>query len=333
MPHAARCFYPGMKILRLLGVLLGAFIMFFLIQKVGWAEIKHSLSMLQWGYGIVLLYPLTWMLANTQGWRMALHKTHAKIPLWRLAQLRQAGEAFNSLLPSGYIGGEPLKAKLLSKWVPVHEATSSVLIAKAAQSIGLVFFVGLGLTMGFEPKTLTEHPQPLMALIVLAGGIFVFTLLLTRRSFSRCGAWLHKLTGHPWLKKQEEKFMALDDSIGAFYREGKLRFLGSALWHTAGWLIGALEVAIIFRLIGHAVSWQEAWFIGAMAQLGSVIGLFAPAGIGLYEGGHYLAASALGLPPALGVSVALIRRVREIFWNCAGLFLFWRLSKSTPSRS
>jgi len=102
------------------------------------------------------------------------------------------------------------------------------------------------------------------------------------------------------------------------------------LWHGAGWIAGAFEVAVIFYLIGHTVSWREAWFIGAMAQLAAVVGLLAPAGIGLYEGGHYLAAAALGLPPALGITVALIRRVREIFWDCVGLWIFWRLSKTKP---
>jgi uncharacterized membrane protein YbhN (UPF0104 family) len=164
----------------------------------------------------------------------------------------------------------------------------------------------------------------------LSIGIFLFTVLLTRRSFSRFGRWLHDLTGHPWLQKQEAKLVALDDSIGAFYRECKGRFLGSVLWHGAGWIAGAFEVAVIFYLIGHTVNWREAWFIGAMAQLAAVVGLFAPAGIGLYEGGHYLAAEALGLPPALGITVALIRRVREIFWDGVGLWIFWRLSKTKP---
>ncbi len=317
-----------MNIIRVLGVLIGISLVTLIIREVGWDEVKHSLGMMGWGYILVIIYPFTWNFMNTLGWRMALHKQFANQPILRMMQIRLSGEAFNSLLPSGYIGGEPLKAKLLSQWIPMREAVSSVLIGKAAQSIGLAFFVGLGLTMGARRGQVAMHPKTLIALLGLSIGIFIFTMLLTKRSFSRAGAWLHRMTGHPWLKKQEEKLNALDDSIGAFYQECKPRFLGSLLWHCAGWIAGALEVSIIFTLIGHSVSWKEAWFIGAMAQLAAVIGLFAPAGIGLYEGGHYLAAAALGLPPALGVSVALIRRVREIVWNCGGLWIFWRLSKN-----
>jgi uncharacterized protein (TIRG00374 family) len=318
-----------MKIIRVVGVIIGGLIVAVLIREVGWVHIRHSLSMLGWGYVVVLFYPLSWILLNTAGWRMALHKQYAKLALFKMAQIRLAGETFNSMLPSGYIGGEPLKAKLLSRWIPLHESASSVLIAKAAQSVGLVLFVGLGLIFGGNKKqhSILHHPATLLALALLTAGIATFTVLLTRRSFSRFGRWLHNLTGHPWLQKQEKRLTALDDSIGDFYRKGKSRFLGSVLWHIAGWIAGALEVAVIFFLIGHRIHWREAWFIGAMAQLAAVVGLFAPGGVGMYEGGHYLAASMLGLSPVLGVSVALIRRVRELFWDCVGLWFFWKLSK------
>ncbi len=311
----------------MLGVLTGLGIAAYLLHQVGWTSIKHSLGLLRWGYFPILIYPLSWILLNTAGWRSAMHAQYARTSLWRLARIRVAGETFNSLLPSGYVGGEPLKARLLAREMPFAEATSSVLIAKAAQSIGLVFFVGIGLTLGTRHGHAgATQGSTLISLAVLSLGIGTFVLLLTRRTFSRVGRWLHRVTKHPWLLKQEGRLVALDDSIGTFYREGKLRFLKSVLWHLGGWLSGAMEVALIFFLMGKPVSWESAWFIGAMAQLAAIIGLLVPAGVGLYEGGHYMAASILGIPPALGLSVSLIRRVREIFWDACGLYFFWKLS-------
>ena len=254
-----------MRILRVIGVLIGLSIVCLLIRQVGWEPLRHSLEMLGWGYLLVLIYPLSWILLNTTAWRWAMHPQFASTPLWRLAAIRVAGETFNSLLPSGYVGGEPLKAKLLSQMIPLREAASSVLIAKSSQSIALVLFVVLGFTMGRTtgPSPLSQ-PATLIAMGTLAAGIFIFTLLLTRRSFSRIGHWLHRLTGHPWLQKQENNLVALDDSIGVFYREGKIRFFVSVLWHVAGWLAGALEVALIFYLLGNPIDWHQAWFIGAM---------------------------------------------------------------------
>src|SRR5262245_39496545 len=80
-----------MRIIRIVGVVIGLVIVTVLIREVGWKEIKHSLGLLRWGYGAVILYPLTWMTLNTTGWRLALHKQFSKVPLWRMMQVRQAG--------------------------------------------------------------------------------------------------------------------------------------------------------------------------------------------------------------------------------------------------
>ncbi|HVO33042.1 MAG TPA: flippase-like domain-containing protein [Elusimicrobiota bacterium] len=313
-----------MKILRVLGLAVGIIVIFILVRRTGWPAIEQTLALLGWGYPIVLAYPLSWMLLNSAGWRCTLPPA-APVPFVRLVQIRLTGESFNSLLPSGYVGGEPVKAVLLSKRMPLSQAVSSVLIAKSAQSVALVVFVTLGLSAGSGPgPTPLLQPPTLVAVVILSLGIGIFTWLLASQSFSRLGRWLHRVTRIAWLQAQELKLISLDESLGSFYRGGKGRFAASAAWHLGGWLAGALEVAIIFTLLGHPVSLRQAWFIGAMAQLGSVVGLISPAGIGFYEGGHYLAAQLLGLPPVMGLSVSLIRRIREIFWDSIGLALFAR---------
>jgi len=319
-----------MKLVRWVGLCIGLLIIGFLIHQVGWVAIETSLSLLGWSYAIVLIYPLTWISLNARGWKAMVDVHHPEIPFKKLFQIRLAGESFNALLPSGYVGGEPLKAKLLARDMPLREAAASVLMAKAAQSVGLVLFIGLGLTLGGRPgaPSLLRQPAELSALLFLAIGITLFLVLLARRGFSRFAELLHRYVPFKALAKALPKLAALDDSLGVFYLQGRRHFLWSLFWHAGGWMAGALELLVIFSLLGNPITWREAWFIGALAQLGSVVGLFAPAGVGLYEGGHYLAAQLLGLPPALGISVALIRRVRELFWDGVGIVVFWRFSKN-----
>lgn len=322
-----------MNKLRWLGLIIGVVIITVLVRQVGWSEIHHSLGLLGAGYGIILAYPTLWLLANTLGWAVVVRAHHSQVPFSSLFKIRLAGESFNSLLPSGYVGGEPLKAKLLSVYMPLRDAAASVIAAKAAQSVGLVLFIGLGLTWGgrMDQPAMVSRTTQWVALSFLMVGTMIFVGMLSRHTFSRIAHGLHRLTGHPFLARLEPRLLALDQSLGRFYREGKSAFFKSFFWHGMGWLLGALELSVIFYLIGHPLSFREAWFMGALAQLASVIGLFAPAGVGMYEGGHYLAAQMLGLPPALGVSAALIRRVRELAWNAAGIYFFWRLTaKSGP---
>lgn len=319
-----------MKRWRWIGVVVGLGMVTLLLRAVGWPAVRQTLEWLGWGYAIVLVYPLSWILLNAFSWQQALPLGQKKVPFFRLTAMRMAGESFNSLLPSGYVGGEPLKARLLADWMPASEAASSVLVAKAAQSVAMVIFAVLGLAAG-RPSGASLYPPRAMtaALVALTLGIGLFTALLARGSFASLGRALHRITRVFWLQRQDERLIALDASLGEFYRHGKRRFLASVLWSVAAWLAGALELWIIFHLIGHPIAWRQAWFMGALAQVASVVGLFSPGGVGFYEGGHFLAARLLGLPPALGLSVSLIRRVREIFWDGVGVGIFWRLAAKT----
>lgn len=320
-----------MKIFRILGITLGLCLLLALLYQVGWSALRDTLFVLRWKYVLVLAYPITWMLLNTAGWFVSRHPGGPPVPYLVFFKIRLAGETFNSLLPSSYVGGEPVKAKLLSHWMPLNQAASSVLIAKSAQSIGLLLFIGLGFIIGL-PSTATagQRHAGWIAFGVLTVGVGIFTWLLGHQSFSRIGRWLHRFTKISWLQAQETRLARLDTSLGQFYRECKGHFLLSALWHGAGWIAGMLELVLIFYLIGTPISWRQAWFMGALAQLGSVIGLISPGGLGFYEGGHYMAAVLLGLPPSLGVSASLIRRVREIFWDGVGLYFFNHVSQPPP---
>jgi hypothetical protein len=48
---------------------------------------------------------------------------------------------------------------------------------------------------------------------------------------------------------------------------------------------------------------------------------FVPYRLGVDEAGSAMIARALALDPAVGVALALVRRLRILFWNAAGLVL------------
>ena len=320
------------KALKTIVVLLGISAIAFLVHQVGWDDIRETMGLVGWGYLLILTYPLLWIFPNTLGWRSAI-RHHENIPFWTLVQIRLSGEVFNSLLPSGYVGGEPIKAQLLSRFISLREATSSVLIAKATQSVVFLVYLGLGVTL-FMPAGSSRFIEKSAygALMLLGLGIITFVILLSQRSFTKLSSILFRLTRMQWFVHKAPQFSALDESLGSFYREGRSRFFASMAWHGVAWIAGALELTMILALMGHPVSWHEAWFMSAVAQLATTIGLMVPAGVGLYEGGHYMAAIALGLPPAVGLSAALIRRIREAFWNIIGVLIFMRIERLSPRK-
>ncbi|UPT75420.1 MAG: flippase-like domain-containing protein [Elusimicrobiota bacterium] len=119
--------------------------------------------------------------------------------------------------------------------------------------------------------------------------------------------------------------VAMDGCLSDFYRLHKSRFLLSTLWHLAGMILGAVELLVIARFLGLSLDVRGALIMEAVATLAAASSFMIPGSLGAFEFGHYMAASMLGLPPAAGVLISLVRRSRELFWLLAGVFLLHRL--------
>ena len=81
-------------------------------------------------------------------------------------------------------------------------------------------------------------------------------------------------------------------------------------------------------LLGAKITFLAALAIEALTKMINIIGLFNPGNIGTYEGGNMLIAKMFGLTAAAGLTLALARRVRAIFWAAVGGLCVVVLSKS-----
>ena len=88
-----------------------------------------------------------------------------------------------------------------------------------------------------------------------------------------------------------------------------------------GWLASAGETWLVLRFLGTPVSVPTALVIEAFGTGVRFATFFVPAHIGVAEGGTVAACVALGLSAATGLSLSLVRRVREAAWTGIGLLL------------
>jgi uncharacterized membrane protein YbhN (UPF0104 family) len=87
----------------------------------------------------------------------------------------------------------------------------------------------------------------------------------------------------------------------------------------AGWTVGALEIYLILRAIGVAVGWKMALALETGAVLIDGILFFVPGKVGTQEGGKVVLFAALGLDPVRGLTVGVVRRIRELAYAVLGL--------------
>ena len=77
--------------------------------------------------------------------------------------------------------------------------------------------------------------------------------------------------------------------------------------------------------------------IGACALEGltkviNLVGVVSPGNFGTYEGGNVLIASLFGVPGTAGLTLALCRRARAVFWSGIGAACIAILRKNTPGK-
>ncbi len=318
-----------MRRLNLILLAIAVVFFFWILNEVGWAKIGQCLRQVGWYWPLLLLpYGLVnWLEAVS--WKYILIDLPEKTTLNRLFWLRLGGEFLNQLTPTASLGGEPFKAaRLRADWVPVDQATASVVIHKGILVCSLVLYVVLGLALAplYLPAAMGHLVSLSLGALALAaaGGTFVF--LQHRGSFSSQGVrLLDRLGWCPRILKEKEGFFAsLDSTLSSFYREYPGRAALAFGLFFVSWLLHAVEVYLMFWLMGHTISPGLALCLDSLAMLFTALGFFIPAAAGVQEGGNLILALGFHLGLTLGATFSILRRLREAFWLSLGLIVVWR---------
>ena len=203
-----------------------------------------------------------------------------------------------------------------------------MVIHKGILVCSLVLYVILGLTLAplYLPAALAHLGYLSLGALGLAaaGGAFIF--LQHRGSFSSQGvAFLNRRGWCPKFLQEKEGFFAnLDSSLSSFYREYPGRAALAFILFFLSWVLHAVEVYLMFWLVGHPITWGLALCLDSLAMLFSALGFFIPAAAGVQEGGNLLLSLGFNLGLTLGATFSILRRLREAFWLSLGLLVVWR---------
>ena len=325
----------NMKIAKLLLLVLGIYILYLTVSTVGIENISRQLYALKWQLiPLLLIYPVIFAF-DTLGWKYSFPKELPKnISFLDLYFIRIIGETFNVVIPwAASLGGEPLKAELLKSkhGVSLSEGVASILIVHTTFWISLNLFVIGGILVTLKTFPLT----PLLwksVLIFIACLGFVAILLVIGLHL---GVFKHVHSLGETLKwwgpssEKKHKYLQLDENIKKFYTANPKNFFLSSFFNFLGWFTGAFEVYFIAQLLGIPMGLREAWLLEALFQVLRIVTFFIPASVGAQEGGIVLIFLQFGFENSVGLTFAIIRRIREIIWLGIGLIL-WFLMEDRP---
>ena len=113
-----------------------------------------------------------------------------------------------------------------------------------------------------------------------------------------------------------------------FHRDMPSAFWAALALNLACHGFAVLEVLLVLWMMGVKIGLLGALVTEALTKLLNVIGVFNPGNVGTYEGGNMLIAKMFGLTGAVGLSLAVTRRLRATFWGVLGGLCLFLLSKS-----
>ena len=322
-----------MRLFKLLMPALGLLFLGYLIGKLGPEVIWRNFAVLKWSFPLILLLACSWHITNTIAWSFAFPPGAFRPRLHSLFMAKLAGEAVNQLTPLANIGGEPLKAYLLKSESPASRGLASVVINKTAQVITGLFFTAVGLSLVILYWTLPQAiPLPIqlgLATLLVIGALLVWFLWRKQQHlFSSLLALLSRLGMRTdLLERRLTKAVRIDQSICQFYKNHKARFFLVMFFHSLGWLLGAFETFVIIRALGTQIDFSVAFLITSLTVIINSLFFFMPSNIGVLEGGQVFLLTTLGLSPALGLSLGIVKRMRKIFWISIGWLFLTHLSK------
>ncbi|MBI3323458.1 MAG: flippase-like domain-containing protein [Candidatus Omnitrophica bacterium] len=321
---------------RRLGLLVGIGLFAWILANADlpavWRQVRH----LRWEFMLIFLFYAVIFGLDTFGWHFALtRRAQAQVRWSSLFRTRLAGEAVNYVTPTGYIGGEPVKALLLSRrhGIPLADGMASVVIAKTTLVFSMLLFIltGIGVTLATQEMEPSVFRWVWVVLPVLSLLLVLFLLAQFVQPFRRGSSLAHgvslwarapRLSG--WLQRVKEKVREWDHAILSFYRQSPGSVLWSLGFHFLGWLAGAVEVLLILRLLGIPVSLTTAFSIEALWVLLKTAAFMIPASLGASEGLLLLVCGGLGISAVPGLALGLLRRAREMIWVGLGLLEFAR---------
>jgi putative membrane protein len=310
-----------MQKIKYIGLLVGLLGLIVVVGLIVWSGIDEvAMAVASVGFGIVFLVltrVVTVSVAGAGWW--LLFPSILRPTLKTCVTLRFVREGANSLLPMPQIGGDLIGARLLSfRGIPGVLAAASIIVDVLMQATTQFLFAFLGLLMLLA---IGKH-ESLIGFAAI--GIACAAPLLIAFYFAQ------RQSGQRILKSIVSR-MAGDLSwralgtIDAVYERlaeiyaARSGLATSAVVHFSGWIIGILEVYVVFDFMGHPVSLAEALIIESLMHAIRGAAFALPGSLGAQEGGLILLCAVFGIPPEQALALSLVKRAGDLAVGVPGL--------------
>lgn len=314
-----------MKLLGYLLMIAGASLFAGLLAWQGLDAVTGPLLGAGWRLGIVPAYYVVPLGFAALAWQALLRQPNA-VGYWRLFKLNWMCLAINWVLPVAQIGGEFVRARLLTKsGASAAESGASVVVDKTIQAAtqALYALLGVALLVGHAEAESIAGTAIISALTLMAT-IVAFYFVQRAGLFRRLAAPMVRFAPVRGARLGLSA-EALDQAVIDLYRRNG-RILASTCWRFLFRLALVGEVWFGLGIVGHPIGLVEALIIESLIQAVRGAAFAVPGALGVQEGSLILIGAAVGVPADMALALSLVKRVREAMVGVAGV-IAWQIEE------
>lgn len=309
----------------------------YFVYAVGVNEIVANIDRFGFaGFAVILAIYFLRICARAGAWTLSVYSPYS-LRMKDTVPAVIIGEAMSSMIPLGILISGTTKAVAVRKRVPLVVGLSSVATENLFYSFVTSVFLILGaftLVRSFELDEGWVLTIDILIAVICAVVIFLVLLVVRQWHFaSETCAWLYRkgfLTG--LLEHGRLQVRLFENFIYGFYRRYPKRFLPICLCETAFHLLGIIEVWFILSRITSA-DLLSAFLLESVSRLITIVFKLIPFVIGVDEAGAQFVGETLALAAGIGVTLAVIRKGRILFWTAIGLLLIIKRGLSIRAMS
>jgi len=318
------------RALTLITVSLGILLFGYTLYSAGPSEVFQRIRSLGWGLPAIIVISGFRIFVRAIAWRHCIPQEHRVVSLKELTAARLIGDAAGHLTPAGLLASEPARLLVISHKLPIEIATHSLAVETLTYTMTSCAMVLAGTIALLASFGLNEEMRTLS--LVALGGMFVVLVLVTivviRRwtILSRLGELMRRglhMAGFSrrW-KRQVEILRRLEHHVLDYYRGRPAEFVIVNGYEGLFHLAGVAETWVALYFLGARPTFITAFTLEATNRAVNMLFSFVPARVGVDEAGSGLLTAALGMGGVSGVALAIVRKVRILFWTAIGLVVF-----------
>ena len=309
--------------------LLGLLLFAYFIKKAGLTEIVAGIRRLGAGFALILAISSVRHLVRSLAWTRCFEPPY-RLRFRDALAARLMGDALGNIIPLASVAvSEPSKAVFVKDRVPLIAGLSALAVENIFYSLSVALFILSGTTtllLTFSlPKALRYATMGALAttLVILPLGFFVI-----RREWKFLSGALGLLSNRgiarKWMTKMTPRAETLEQRVYGFYKRNQSSFLIIFALELVFHLTGVAEIYTTLTYISPiAPTFLTAFILESVNRIINVAFKFVPLRTGVDEAGTGMLSKVLGFTTTIGVTLAIVRKARDIFWAAVGVALMF----------